>query len=59
MSSSMNRNSLRGEGEMNDIIQNVEDDKSPSMYGILAGICKDEIWSFKDETLVLTVMYSY
>lgn len=44
---------------MNDIIQNVKDDKSPSMYGILAGICKGEIWSFKEETLVLAVMYSY
>lgn len=44
---------------MNNSIQGVIDDKSPSMYGILAGICKGERWSFRDETLVLDIMYSY
>jgi Acetyltransferases, including N-acetylases of ribosomal proteins len=44
---------------MNDHIHGVIDDKSPSMYGILAGICKGERWSFRDDPLVLDVMYSY
>lgn len=44
---------------MNDIIYGEIDDKNPSMYGILAGICKGEIWSFRNEPLVLDVMYSY
>lgn len=44
---------------MNNRINSIKDDKSPSMYGILAGICKGETWSFRDEPLALDVMYSY
>lgn len=44
---------------MNDGNQIVIDDKNPSMYSILAGICKGETWSFKDELLTLDIMYSY
>ncbi len=44
---------------MNDDSYNVIDGKNPSMYGILAGICKGETWSYRDEPLALDIMYSY
>lgn len=44
---------------MNNLIYDTKDDRNPSMYDILSGICKGEIWSFRDEPLVLDIMYSY
>lgn len=44
---------------MNDMIDCANNDKNPSMYGILTGICKGEHWSLNEEKLALDVMYSY
>lgn len=44
---------------MNDMIDFLNDDRNPSMYGILTGICKGEHWSLNEDSLVLDVAYSY
>lgn len=44
---------------MNNLIECIKDDKNPSMYGILTGICKGEHWSLNEDSLILDVAYSY
>jgi RimJ/RimL family protein N-acetyltransferase len=44
---------------MNDVINFLNGDRNPSMYGILTGICKGEHWSLNEDSLVLDVAYSY
>ncbi len=44
---------------MNDLIDCINDDKNPSMYGILTGICKGERWSLNEDSLILDIAYSY
>lgn len=44
---------------MNNMNDFFNDDRNPSMYGILSGICKGEHWSLNEDSLVLDVAYSY